>query len=300
MGKTSDIPYRRRSVDHVIQEIAQAAQHMPIGFIDFEDENISLNRDWFMSLLTAILRFFGPSPPELRAMNGLFPATLDETVVARMQQAGFRTLNLSLGSTDPEQQRRFGRPDLRSDFDRSLDAARRRHLAAVGYLIAGSPDQSARSVVDDLLFLARRRVLAAMSVFYPAPGSHDFTWCRQHGQLPEDIARWRSTALPMGGDADRLSSATLLRLTRLLNFMKACLDQDGAIPPPAPLGTDTFATVGERTANGRRLLQGFLHDGKIRGYDRQGRIHVHRADDDLIQAFRAGLDKISIQGVMCG
>jgi tRNA A37 methylthiotransferase MiaB len=295
-GDASAIPYRRRSVEHVMREIAQAAEHMEIGLIDFEDENISLNRSWFLSLLTAIRRFFGTRPPELRAMNGLFPASLDDKMIARMQQAGFKTLNLSLGSADPDQQRRFKRPDLRSAFDRALASAHRHRMAAVGYLIAGGPDQKALTVVDDLLFLAARRVLAGLSIYYPAPGSSDFAWCRDNDQLPDDIARWRSTALPLGRPQDRLASVTLLRLTRLLNYMKHCLDETGAIPAPAPVDPRTLSAAPDRDARGRLLLQGFLYDGKIRGIDHQGRVYTHQAAIRLVEAFRAGLRQVGLEG----
>jgi hypothetical protein len=279
-----------------MREIARAAEHMEIGFIDFEDENISLNREWFLSLLKAIRRFFGARPPELRAMNGLFPASLDEKVIARMQQAGFKTLNLSLGSANPAQQRRFKRPDLRIAFDRALASARRHRIAAVGYLIAGGPGQKALTVVDDLLFLAARRVLAGLSIFYPAPGSSDFAWCRDNDHLPDDIARWRSTALPLGGTKDRLASATLLRLTRILNYMKLCLDETGTIPAPAPLNTTALAAATDRDTRGRLLLQGFLYDGKIRGIDRQGKVYTHQAAIHLVEAFRTGLRHARLEG----
>ncbi|MBL0714256.1 MAG: B12-binding domain-containing radical SAM protein [Desulfosarcina sp.] len=299
-GADSFIPYRRRSVNHVMQEIVRAADRMEIGFIDFEDENITLNRGWFLSLLDAIRRFFGPRPPELRAMNGLYPSTLDDAVIAGMQRAGFKTLNLSLGSTNPEQQKRFQRPDLRTAFDRSLNAAQKNRMTAVGYLIAGGPGQAPKTVIDDLHFLAARRVLAGLSIFYPAPGSRDFNLCHDRGLLPEDITRWRSTALPLGTAAGRLESATLLRLTRILNFMKYCLDEDGRLPAPAALSAGSTLSPADRHANGRLLLQGFLYDGKIRGIDKQGRIYVHHAADHLIRAFREGLAAIELKGVRRG
>ena len=299
-GSGSPIPYRRRSVDHVMREIRRAAEKTVIGFIDFEDENISLNHEWFLALLTGIRQLFQGRRPELRAMNGLHPATLDEELIAAMQASGFRTLNLSLGSTHPQQQRRFGRPDLRAHFDRALSAAAKHRLTAVGYLIAGSPGQSAVSVVDDLLFLAARRVLAALSIFYPAPGSLDFQRCQERGRLPEDITRWRSTALPMGSPKERRETATLLRLTRMLNFMKHCQDMSGTLPSPAHLDRDVRLPPQARETNGRLLLQGFLYDGKIRGIDRRGWVYVHQTADHLIRAFRDGLGTTALQGVRCG
>jgi radical SAM superfamily enzyme YgiQ (UPF0313 family) len=297
-GQASTIPYRRRSVNHVVREIRHADQQLPIGFIDFEDENISLARGWFLALLAAIRRHFGTPPPELRAMNGLYPPTLDDDVIASMRTSGFRTLNLSLGSTDALQQKRFGRPNLSAAFDHALEAARKHQLTAVGYLIAGAPHQKALSVVEDLLYLASRRVLAALSIFYPAPGSSDFNWCRRNGALPEDIARWRATAFPLGDQAARLESATLLRLTRILNFMKRCMDHDGTLPVPASVRSDRVPHVADRNANGRYLLRGFLFDGKIRGIDPQGRIFVHQSTAHLTRAFREGLDKIDLQGTV--
>ncbi len=299
-GAASAIPYRRRSIAHVMREIRQAADRVAIGFIDFEDENISLDRDWFVSLLEALESFFGRTRPELRAMNGLHPATLEDRVIARMQQAGFRTLNLSLGTTDPGQQKRFGRPDLRVPFDRALEAARRHDLTAVGYLIAGGPGQAPQTVIDDLLFLAERRVLAGLSIFYPAPGSSDYDWCRRHDQLPADISRWRSTALPLGNQHDRLASVTLLRLTRMLNFMKACIDREGAIPNPAPIRRMNLTTPVNRWSEGLKLLQAFFHDGQIRGIDRRGQIYVHRTDSSLTRAFHMGLKGVALRGVRQG
>ena len=46
-GAPSDLNYRKRSVDAVIAEIETFAGQNDLGFIDFEDENLSLNRRWF-------------------------------------------------------------------------------------------------------------------------------------------------------------------------------------------------------------------------------------------------------------
>ena len=97
-------------------EIAVHQHHA--GFIDFEDENLSLDRNWFLMLLDEIAQRFAGKQPELRAMNGLLPSSLDEQVVAAMQTAGFRTLNLSLGTTSKAQQRQFQRPDVLHGYEK--------------------------------------------------------------------------------------------------------------------------------------------------------------------------------------
>jgi radical SAM superfamily enzyme YgiQ (UPF0313 family) len=226
------LPYRLRPVPHVVEEIETAVVRHGAGFIEFEDENLSLDRGGFLDLLQEIRHRFGERALELRAMNGLFPPTLDGTVVAAMAGAGFKALNLSLGSTQAEQLRRFHRPDVRAAFDRALDFAEHHSLAAVGYIIVGAPHQSAEGSVDDLLFLVERRVLAGVSVFYPAPGSPDFDLCRRLDLLPSFLGRMRSSALPIEHTTRRIESVTLLRLGRLLNFMKYLLDHGLSLPAP--------------------------------------------------------------------
>ena len=100
-----------------------------------------MDKKWFRRLLQEIhLRFKGYDL-ELRAMNGLLPATLDDATIHDMHIAGFKTLNLSLGSTSLIQLERFSRPDVRQAFDRALASAGKYHMDAVGYVIAGAPDQ---------------------------------------------------------------------------------------------------------------------------------------------------------------
>jgi radical SAM superfamily enzyme YgiQ (UPF0313 family) len=297
VGQTPWLPYRRRPVAQVLAEIETALAGHGAGFIDFEDENLSLDRDWFLDLLQGIRRRFGEKELELRAMNGLFPPTLDETVVAAMAAAGFQSLNLSLGSTHAEQLRRFRRVDVRAAFDRALDLAERHGLNAVGYIIVGAPRQSAEASVDDLLFLSERRVLAGVSVFYPAPGSADFDLCRRLNLLPTGLGRMRSSALPIEHTTRRVDAVTLLRLGRIVNFMKHLLNQGISIPRPRP--TDAADLDPEdRTQAGCHLLARFLADGRIPGLMPDGSVYAHRIAPHLTKRFLDGLNPGALRATL--
>jgi radical SAM superfamily enzyme YgiQ (UPF0313 family) len=295
MGASSAFPHRRRSVAGVIREIEGAAAQSDIGFIDFEDENLSLDRAWFLRLLKAIRKRFNGNLPELRAMNGLLPSTLDEPVIAAMRAAGFKTLNLSLGTSASVQLKRFHRPDVCRAFDRALDLARKNGLQAIGYIIVGAPFQKPADSVADLLFLAGRRILAGTSVFYPAPGSKDYARCAALGLLPEAFSCYRSSALPLSHTTSRLETITLLRLSRIVNFMKSIVDGGVALPDPAP-AADRIIDSTDRRAVGMQLLQFFLYDGKIRGVSPQGEIYEHATSVELSRSFLAGLKSIHIKG----
>ncbi len=295
VGVQSDLSYRRRSVDAVIEEIETFAGQNNLGFIDFEDENLSLDRRWFLKLLQEITNRFGESRLELRAMNGLYPPSLDEEVIAAMKTAGFKTLNLSLGSTSEEQLTRFSRTDVRPTFDRALNFAERYGMKAVGYVICAAPFQRVEDSISDLLYLAQRRVLAGVSVFYPAPGSKDYELCQKHGLLPDHFSGMRSSALPVSHKTNRKEAVTLLRLARILNFMKSLLDTGTPIPDasPAKIRSDN---LDNRIEIGKQLIGKFLDDGRIRGVTPQGEIYDHLISDSVSREFVAGLGKINLKG----
>jgi len=295
VGAKSLLDYRKRSVKSVIREIEHAAEQGNPGFIDFEDENLSLDRRWFINLLHAIQSRFGSDRIELRAMNGLYPPSLDEEVVREMKSAGFRTLNLSLGSTSKEQLKRFNRSDVRDSFNRALNLAEDYGLNAVGYVICAGPFQRAADSISDLLYLAQRRVLAGVSIFYPAPGSRDFDLCENHDLLPAGFSCLRSSALPLSHTTTRKEAVTVLRLARILNFMKSLLDKE--IPlPGASSAAIRINDPADRLVTGRQLLSKFLAVGKICGVTPQGDVFDHHISEKLSRQFLAGLAAIKIRG----
>jgi radical SAM superfamily enzyme YgiQ (UPF0313 family) len=309
MTREGPLPYRRRSVASVLDELAAgvaagrpAVGGPDIGFIDFEDENLALDKDWFHDLLTGIEMRFAAARPELRAMNGLYPPSLDAALVGHMARAGFRSLNLALASAVPAQLKRFNRPDARDArdaqavFDQCLVWAADQGMDAVGYLIAGAPRQNPRDSVDDLVFMARRRVLAGISIFYPAPGSRDHEQCRRLNLLPAALTLLRSSALPVDHTTSRRQSATLLRLGRLVNFVKAIVDRGEALPRPAPC-PDRVDPRMDRHEMGRLLLAGFWMDQKLRGVDDDGQVYCQPVDPGLCRCFHLKMRGRRVCGV---
>ncbi|MEJ2655903.1 MAG: radical SAM protein [Desulfobacterales bacterium] len=295
LGAASPIPFRQRSVKSVIEEIERAVFQYHVRFIDFEDENLSFDKHWFRHLLHEISRCFKGYDLEIRAMNGLLPATLDDDTVHDMQIAGFKTLNLSLGSSSRIRLERFNRPDSRKAFDRVLESAERYGMNAVGYVIAGAPDQTPEESLDDLIYLAARRVLAGISVFYPAPGSRDYEQCEALKILPDTFSLMRSSALPVSHTTSGKEAVTLLRLGRILNFMKYLSDTE-ILPVGASRRHAAAKQTDARMEAGRKLLGMFLSDAKIRGQTPEGDIFEHNVSTRLTRRFIKKLRDIRIRG----
>ncbi len=289
--------YRKRRVQSIMDEIEATLKRFGVGFIDFEDENLSLDRHWFLQLLNELDNRFAGYGLELRAMNGLYPPSLDEEIIYAMQMAGFKTLNLSLCSTSKSQLERFDRTDVTKAFSSALYWAEKWGLEAVGYVIAGGPFQNAEESISDLLFLAQRRVLVGLSIFYPAPGSPDYELCKKLDILPDTFSLLRASALPLSHTTNRTESVTLLRLARILNFMKSLLDRGQKIPGPVPINGTVKIKCKDKTKAGKLLLQWFLHDGRIRGLRPNGEVFAHKISPELADQFIRGLKQIRIRGV---
>jgi len=293
---SSHARFRQRRVDDVLKEIQVLAADPQLGFIDFEDENLCLNKTWFLDLFSGIRDLLKGRNVELRAMNGLFPPAIDEKIVCMMADAGFKTLNLSLGSTCAAQLKRFQRPDVRNAFDRALSLAQTHGLDCVSYIIAAAPGQSAETSLEDLLFLAEKRTLAGLSIFYPAPGSQDFDTCQQANLLPETFQCMRSSALPLDNTTSRLQAATLLRLSRILNYMKHLMDTENQIPPALAYDLSVRCLPPDRPAASKQLLQWFLHDGIIRGAEPDGSVFSHHIDTRISVQFSRQIQTVPLAG----
>lgn len=286
--------FRMRPVKEVLEEIQLQARSKEVGFIDFEDENLTLKKSWVLALLDGIQQIFKGEDIELRAMNGLFPPSLDKEILTAMKAAGFRTLNLSVGSFCATQLKRFKRPDVRDAHDRVLEMAWDMDMDCVSYLLGAAPGQRADTTLNDLLALGNRRTIAGLSIYYPAPGSADYALCEKRQLLPHDFSLLRSTVFPVADTTSRLEAVTLLRLARILNFLKSCVDQHGALPKA--LSSDEIPAI-DNNCHGKMdrykastlLIRMFLTDAIPRGMDHEGRIYHHPHSTELCKKFIQGL-----------
>ncbi|MCP4688088.1 MAG: radical SAM protein, partial [Desulfobacterales bacterium] len=118
--------------------------------------------------------------------------------------------------------------------------------------------------------------------------------------LPDTFSAMRSSALPLDAPTTRKEAATILRLGRILNFMKFLLDRGDPIPPPLAAGERFLDPAADRTAMGKTLLQWFLHDGGVRGVGPDGAVFEHAVSRRLTGMFIRGLADIRLRGCSTG
>jgi radical SAM superfamily enzyme YgiQ (UPF0313 family) len=218
--------FRKRSPEAIINEMTECRERYGIQIFDIEDDNFTFDKERAKRLMKLIAETFGEQTIELTAMNGISFASLDGEILRLMKKVGFDTINLSYVSIAPFTKRRMERPRASFDFNEILEGASRVGLNVIAYAIFGMPGQTIEEMADTLIFLMGKRVLIGPSIYYPTPGTPLFEKCKNGHLLSAHPSQWRSTAFSIETKSfNRLDLTTLLRLARIVNFIKGKMDQ---------------------------------------------------------------------------
>lgn len=230
--------YRVREVDDIFQEILERYKQ-GVRHFDIEDDNFTVNKREVGRLLDRIIA--ARLPVKFSAMNGLSYISLDRELLTKMRDAGFESLNLALVSADQLALRFADRPHTLERFENILTIAAELNLRVTAYFIAGMPHQTIAEMWQTLGTLAAGQCLVGASPFYFTPGSpihrreRDNPAIRLASQKFSGDALFsaRLTAMDLECDQfDRDDIYTMFRLTRVINYVKAGLDQ-GLAPDDA-------------------------------------------------------------------
>ncbi|MBA4394140.1 MAG: B12-binding domain-containing radical SAM protein, partial [Desulfobacca sp.] len=219
--------YHRRSPQSVVEEMKLRHQEGYRVF-DFEDDNLTYNREEMITLCQTIIQTFPVREIECLAMNGISYQSLDSELLVLMKAAGFTHLNLSLVSADPLIREKTFRTQGMEQYLQVVREAARLGFKIVSYQILGLPDESLDSMVRTLCLNAELPVLLGASPFYLTPGTPISG--RFSKPTEEDIFKARLTAMAIESDHfQREELYTLFVTTRIINFIKGLRFEDDSL-----------------------------------------------------------------------
>ena len=268
--------FQRRTPEAVLGELERRFAEGYRAF-DFEDDNLTFHRKDFLRLLSLIIDRWAPGQIRLTAMNGVSYLSLDRRVLARMRQAGFADLNLSLVSIDKDSLAAVNRPHTPEKFEAVVEAADDLGFRIVAYQIIGLPFEKPAHMVQTMATLARLPVLIGASIFYRTPGS---PMAAAHEPPTErDCFLARSTAMAVEGPHFvRDDLYTFFIAARIINFIKGLPVDTGGLTLKEAL---RFAEHTRRGRIGAELLTRLLDENRLYASTPQGAAPVPR--------FRPGL-----------
>jgi anaerobic magnesium-protoporphyrin IX monomethyl ester cyclase len=218
---TAGTQFRPRSSRDVVAEMKQCRAEQGTGVFDFEDDNLTFDRDRALRLLRLIASTFGKGELRLEALNGLSCTGLEVELLGALRDAGFRTLHMAPLTTCSESLTSMNREGTLGEFLKSAREAREMEMTVTAYLMVGFPGQTIREIMTSLDAVARERVHVVPSIFYPAAGSTIQSRLLPH-LADADSEAWaamRSSAFPeVPGGLSRVALRTIFWMTRLSAF----------------------------------------------------------------------------------
>jgi len=270
------LPYRKRGLDAVEEEI-DVCLGLGIEAIDFEDDMLNLDKEFF----TSVLRLFLGKGLSLSAMNGIYPTNMDVPTLELMGAAGFRRLNFSLVATSDALLETHERHPQRAFLQLLPFLEGSRFLVEVHFII-GLPGQHPADLVESLCFLMGRRLLLGPSIFYLSPGSPLSRTADWAARVPLPWMR-SSLMLPANPLFPRTVTYTFVKLVRFINYVKQVLDSRGGATTASDL---LDCKAAPRDGRGQAIIERLLREKRLLYYDRERDAFCEEpVDRDLLRAF---------------
>ncbi len=176
--------YRRRAVEDVLAELKWLRCNIKIKNIAFYDDALLIDSDEHIKpILEGAVRM--DLDAWLHTPNGLHARLIDAELARLMFRSGFKTVRLSLETTDSIRQHRMGPKASREDLVQALEhlqkAGYRREEIGV-YLLAGLPDQPYEEIVKGVDFVAGLGARTYLALYSPIPGTDEWQRAVRQGQ----------------------------------------------------------------------------------------------------------------------
>jgi magnesium-protoporphyrin IX monomethyl ester (oxidative) cyclase len=174
---------RLRNVEDVVDQIAYLVERYRADWIQFEDDNITHNRNHIESFCNALIR--RRLPVHWSLPNGVAGATLNRPLLQLMHHAGCRDLTLAIESGSQETLRRTRKPLRVEQVHRVVREVREVGIGMTAYFIVGFPWET-RADITATLGLARSMPWAAVFYATPLVGSQLAADMIEEGLIDED------------------------------------------------------------------------------------------------------------------
>jgi len=225
MGKK----FRIRSAQSIVDEMVHVYKEHTVRIFDIEDDNFTYDRERLVYFLDRVKKTFPNNDIQLKAMNGLSLRNLDDETLKMLAQCGLHELNIALVSHSQQNITTLQRPHAFEEFDAVIQKTRALDMFITAYIILGLPDDSLDTMCDSICLLSSRPVLIGPSIFYPTPGTKIYTQLKRRRVVCDEKYRiYRSSLAAIETDAfSRVDIMTLMKIVRMVNFLKSCADRYG-------------------------------------------------------------------------
>jgi len=185
--------WRGRSAMNVLEEISALIKEFDVEHIEFEDDNLTFDRDRVMLIFEGIdkinkdIKRISWSTP-----NGIRVDSLDRKMLSLMKRSGCRSLSFGVESGDQAILRRMGK---KLDLNKIIEIViicKEFGIKTNIFLMIGYPGEDRESFCKTILFVERLKKEGAdfyTTITRAYPGTALFKSCQEDGYLPKQGIR---------------------------------------------------------------------------------------------------------------
>jgi len=181
--------WRGRSPSNVIEEVEMMVRNYNINHVEFEDDNLTLNKERAESIfdgLTNLKRDITWS-----AHNGVRVDTLDKKLIKKMGKSGCVRLNLAIESGNKSV---LNHMNKKLSLEKVVEVVRycgEEKICTTGFLLVGYPGETKKSFAETLAFFKKLMGLGlngvAPFIVNPYPGTRLYDNCKRNNLLTKQI-----------------------------------------------------------------------------------------------------------------
>ena len=181
--------WRSRSPANVIAEIEMLVRNYNINHIEFEDDNLTMNKERAESIFDGLINL--KKGLTWSAHNGVRVDTLDKNLIKKMGQSGCARLNLAIESGNKSV---LNLMNKKLSLEKIVEVVRycsEEKIRTTGFLLVGYPGETKESFAETLAFFKKLIGIGlngvAPFIVNPYPGTKLYDYCRQNNLLTKQI-----------------------------------------------------------------------------------------------------------------
>ncbi|HQQ19970.1 MAG TPA: hypothetical protein PK520_07760 [Exilispira sp.] len=166
--------------------------------------------------------------------NGMNYHSLDIDILDKMSRSNISKFTVSMGSLSEKIVSQEKRPSGLTSFDEFLRRYEkyRNKIKVQAFIIAGLKNQSAKEILDSLLYIFKRDLLPGFSLYYPVINSVDYKIFKDELKVDENEKYYlfaSSSMIPLKDCISIREKATLFKIYRILSFLKESFIKESTI-----------------------------------------------------------------------
>jgi anaerobic magnesium-protoporphyrin IX monomethyl ester cyclase len=173
---------RFRSVTNVINEI-KSLQKIGLKKIEFADDTFGVNKEYTYQLCDSLIR----DCPGIRWACETRANLVDDKVVARMKEAGCRSIYVGVESGSNEMLKKMRKGITVEEAVSAMEIIRKHGISLTAFFLIGLPWETEDTLNDTFNLMKKTKGLLVLSIFTPYPETEAFEYCKRYGLIDNNF-----------------------------------------------------------------------------------------------------------------